>query len=59
MLSRLTLFGALYITAVSLMPQFLVVAWNAILLRRYIVADRGGSGYGLYGAGVASDVTPA
>ncbi len=27
-LSRLTLFGALYITAVSLMPQFLVVAWN-------------------------------
>jgi preprotein translocase subunit SecY len=27
-LSRLTLFGALYITAVSLMPQFLVIAWN-------------------------------
>ncbi len=27
-LSRLTLFGALYIAAVSLMPQFLVVAWN-------------------------------
>ncbi|MCO4757260.1 MAG: preprotein translocase subunit SecY [Oceanospirillaceae bacterium] len=27
-LSRLTLFGALYITAVSLMPQALVVAWN-------------------------------
>ena len=27
-LSRLTLFGALYITAVSLMPQFLQVAWN-------------------------------
>ncbi|WP_409524629.1 preprotein translocase subunit SecY [Nitrincola sp. MINF-07-Sa-05] len=27
-LSRLTLFGALYITAVSLMPQFLVVAWD-------------------------------
>ncbi|KAA0876256.1 preprotein translocase subunit SecY [Nitrincola tapanii] len=27
-LTRLTLFGALYITAVSLMPQFLVVAWN-------------------------------
>jgi preprotein translocase subunit SecY len=27
-LSRLTLFGALYITGVSLMPQFLVVAWN-------------------------------
>lgn len=27
-LSRLTLFGALYITAVSLMPQFLVVAAN-------------------------------
>ena len=27
-LGRLTLFGALYITAVSLMPQFLVVAWN-------------------------------
>src|SRR5690554_1477287 len=27
-LSRLTLFGALYITAVSLMPQFLVFAWN-------------------------------
>ena len=27
-LGRLTLFGAAYITAVSLMPQFLVVAWN-------------------------------
>ncbi|NRP58474.1 preprotein translocase subunit SecY [Marinobacterium sp. xm-d-564] len=27
-LSRLTLFGALYITAVSLMPQAMVVAWN-------------------------------
>ncbi len=27
-LTRLTLFGALYITAVSLLPQFLVVAWN-------------------------------
>lgn len=27
-LGRLTLLGALYITAVSLMPQFLVVAWN-------------------------------
>ena len=27
-LGRLTLFGELYITAVSLMPQFLVVAWN-------------------------------
>ncbi|WP_027857435.1 preprotein translocase subunit SecY [Marinobacterium jannaschii] len=27
-LSRLTLFGAMYIAAVSLMPQFLVVAWN-------------------------------
>jgi preprotein translocase subunit SecY len=27
-LSRLTLFGALYITGVSLMPQFLQVAWN-------------------------------
>jgi preprotein translocase subunit SecY len=27
-LGRLTLFGALYITGVSLMPQFLVVAWN-------------------------------
>ncbi|WP_293266605.1 preprotein translocase subunit SecY [Neptunomonas sp.] len=27
-LGRLTLCGALYITAVSLMPQFLVVAWN-------------------------------
>ncbi|MCK2185471.1 preprotein translocase subunit SecY [Halomonas getboli] len=27
-MSRLTLFGALYITVVSLMPQFLIVAWN-------------------------------
>ena len=27
-LGRLTLFGALYITAVSLMPQFLIIAWN-------------------------------
>jgi preprotein translocase subunit SecY len=27
-LSRLTLFGAIYITGVSLMPQFLVVAWD-------------------------------
>jgi preprotein translocase subunit SecY len=27
-LGRLTLFGALYITGVSLMPQFLQVAWN-------------------------------
>jgi len=27
-LGRLTLFGALYITAVSLMPQFLVIAWT-------------------------------
>lgn len=26
--TRLTLFGALYITAVSLMPQFLQIAWN-------------------------------
>ncbi|HSP32584.1 MAG TPA: preprotein translocase subunit SecY [Halomonas sp.] len=27
-MTRLTLFGALYITAVSLMHQFLIVAWN-------------------------------
>lgn len=27
-LTRLTLFGAAYITAVSLLPQFMVVAWN-------------------------------
>ncbi|WP_372610371.1 preprotein translocase subunit SecY [Halomonas sp.] len=27
-MTRLTLFGALYITGVSLMPQFLIVAWN-------------------------------
>ena len=27
-MTRLTLFGAMYITAVSLMPQFLIVAWN-------------------------------
>ena len=27
-MTRLTLFGALYITLVSLMPQFFVVAWN-------------------------------
>ncbi len=27
-LTRLTLFGALYITLVSLLPQFMVVAWN-------------------------------
>ncbi|MBA2778240.1 preprotein translocase subunit SecY [Billgrantia kenyensis] len=27
-MTRLTLCGALYITAVSLMPQFLIVAWN-------------------------------
>ena len=27
-MTRLTLFGALYITLVSLMPQFLVVAWQ-------------------------------
>lgn len=27
-MTRLTLFGSLYITAVSLMPQFLIVAWN-------------------------------
>ncbi|WP_104205212.1 preprotein translocase subunit SecY [Billgrantia saliphila] len=27
-MTRLTLFGALYITVVSLMPQFLIVAWN-------------------------------
>jgi preprotein translocase subunit SecY len=27
-LTRLTIFGALYIAAVSLLPQFLVVAWN-------------------------------
>lgn len=27
-LTRLTLFGAIYIASVSLLPQFLVVAWN-------------------------------
>ncbi len=27
-LTRLTMFGAMYIAAVSLLPQFLVVAWN-------------------------------
>ncbi|MBH8581293.1 preprotein translocase subunit SecY [Halomonas pacifica] len=27
-MTRLTFFGAIYITAVSLMPQFLIVAWN-------------------------------
>ncbi|MCE9666148.1 preprotein translocase subunit SecY [Halomonas sp. M5N1S17] len=27
-MTRLTLFGAMYIAAVSLMPQFLIVAWN-------------------------------
>ena len=59
-LTRLTLWGALYVTAVCLLPEILVsCAGRAVPLRRHVAADRGGGGDGLHGAAPgAPDVAP-
>ena len=39
-ITRLTLIGALYITLVCLLPEFLIVKWNVpVLFRWYVAAD--------------------
>ncbi len=57
-MTRLTLFGALYITAVSLMPPVPDRSVERpVLLWRYVAADRGSGHHGLHGPGaVASHV---
>ena len=50
-LTRLTLWGALYIMAVCLLPEILhVLAGRAVPVRRHLAADRRGGGDGLHGA---------
>lgn len=57
-LTRLTLFGAMYIAAVSLFPQFLMVCRErALLFGRHLTADCCSRGDGFHGPGsVAPDV---
>ena len=48
-LTRLTLWGALYITAVCLLPEILMSSQRrAVPVRRHLAADRGGRGDGLH-----------
>ena len=58
-MTRLTLAGAIYITAVSILPEFLSIRMaSAILFWRDIFADRCGRHYGFYCPGAsASDVS--
>ena len=59
-LGRLTLFGALYITAVSLMPQFLVIAWNVpFYFGGTSLIDRCSCGHGFHvPSAISLDVQP-
>ena len=59
-LTRLTLWGALYITAVCLLPEILISSQGVpFQLRRHVAADRRGRGDGLHGAAArAHDVAP-
>ena len=51
-LTRLTLAGAIYVTLVCLMPEFLILqVERAVLLRRHLAADHRGGDDGLHGAG--------
>ena len=50
-ITRLTLVGAIYITLVCLLPEFLIAQLErAVLLRRHVAADHGGGDHGLHGA---------
>ena len=59
-LTRLTVFGSIYIALVCLLPEFLIVlVQRPFQPRRHLAADRGGRGDGFHGAGaVAPDVAP-
>ena len=53
-LTRITVIGALYLTVVCLLPEFLIgYTRHAVLFRRHVAADRGQRhhGYGRPGAG--------
>ena len=50
-ITRLTLIGAIYITLVCLLPEFLhTPVQRAVLLRRHVAADHGGGDHGFHGA---------
>ena len=50
-LTRLTLWGALYVTAVCLIPEIPhFLGGRAVPLRRHLAADRRGGSHGLHGA---------
>ena len=59
-ITRLTLVGAIYITLVCLLPEFLhTQVQRAVLLRRHVAADHGGGDHGLHGAAAGlPDVAP-
>ena len=59
-LTRLTLWGALYVTAVCLLPEFLIVYWNVpFYFGGTSLLDHRGRGDGFHGAGAgAPDVAP-
>ena len=51
-MTRLTLAGAIYVTLVCLLPEFLIVLEErAVLFRRHVAADHRGRDDGLHGAG--------
>ena len=59
-LSRLTLAGAIYITAVCLLPEFLVLqVQRAVLFRRHVAADHRRRDDGLLGPGAELRDEPA
>jgi translation initiation factor IF-1 len=59
-LSRLTLAGAIYITAVCLLPEFLVLqVQRAVLLRRHVAPDHRRRDHGFLGAGAELRHEPA
>ena len=59
-ITRLTLFGAMYVTGVCLLPEFMVVFFNVTMqLGGYGAVDRCGGVHGLHVAGAATpDVQP-
>ena len=50
-LTRLTLAGAIYVTAVCLLPEFLILRWNVPFYLRHLAPHHRRGDDGLHGAG--------
>jgi preprotein translocase subunit SecY len=59
-LGRLTMAGAVYITFVCLLPEFLILKYNVpFYFRRHLVVDHCGGDHGLHGPGTKLHDVPA